>query len=100
MTGVITAVILGVVEGVAEFLPISSTGHLIIINQWLAFDPSFTTMFDIVIQLGAILAVVVYFWDRFWPFGKLPTQREEVLDIWKKTIIGVLPALVFGSLFG
>jgi undecaprenyl-diphosphatase len=100
MIEIIKAIVLGLVEGVTEFLPISSTGHLIILNQWLAFEPSFTKLFDVVIQLGAVLAVVVYFWDRFWPFGKLPTQREEVFDIWKKTIVGVLPALVLGALFG
>ncbi len=94
------AVVLGVVEGVTEFLPISSTGHLIIVNQWLAFDELFTKMFDVVIQLGAILAVVVYFRDRLWPFDKTPIRKEETLDIWKKTVVGVLPALVLGSLFG
>lgn len=94
------AVVLGVVEGVTEFLPISSTGHLIIVNQWLAFDELFTKMFDVVIQLGAILAVVVYFWDRLWPFDKTPIKREETLDIWKKAVVGVLPALVLGFLFG
>ena len=67
---IIKAVVLGVVEGVTEFLPISSTGHLILVNQWISFSGQFTTLFDIVIQLGAILAVVVYFWNRLWPFGK------------------------------
>ena len=66
----IKAAILGVVEGVTEFLPISSTGHLIIVNQWISFNADFTKLFDIVIQLGAILSVVVFFWNRLWPFGK------------------------------
>jgi undecaprenyl-diphosphatase len=63
------AVILGIVEGVTEFLPISSTGHLIILNRFLDFEGDFAKMFDIVIQLGAILSVVVYFRDRIFPFG-------------------------------
>jgi undecaprenyl-diphosphatase len=52
------AIILGVIEGITEFLPISSTGHLILVNNWLRFSPSFTVLFDVVIQLGAIMAVV------------------------------------------
>lgn len=96
----IKALILGIVEGVTEFLPISSTGHLIILNQWFAFDELFTRMFDIVIQLGAILAAVVYFWDRLWPLNKTPAKREEVFDVWKKSLLGVLPAIVLGALFG
>jgi undecaprenyl-diphosphatase len=94
------AVVLGLAEGVTEFLPISSTGHLIIINQWVVFEESFTKMFDVIIQSGAILAVVVLFWDRLWPWGQTPEKRREVLDIWKKTFVGVLPALLLGFLFG
>lgn len=85
----IKAVILGVVEGFTEFLPISSTGHLILVNQFITFDKQFTLLFDIVIQLGAILAVVVFFWKKIWP----PT------NIWLKAIIGVLPAIILGALF-
>lgn len=85
----IKAIILGVVEGFTEFLPISSTGHLILVNQFLSFDEKFTTLFDIVIQLGAILAVVIYFFKKLWNF-----------DIWVKAIIGVLPAIVLGAIFG
>ena len=95
----IKAIILGVVEGFTEFLPISSTGHLILVNQFVTFDKKFTTLFDIVIQLGAILAVVVYFWERLWPFTKDKDKNKEVLSIWYKAIIGVLPAIVFGALF-
>ncbi|MCX6722274.1 MAG: undecaprenyl-diphosphate phosphatase [Candidatus Staskawiczbacteria bacterium] len=82
------AVILGVVEGFTEFLPISSTGHLILVNQFISFNKNFTLLFDIVIQLGAILAVVVYFWKKLFNW-----------NIWFKTIIGVLPAIVVGALF-
>src|SRR3989338_2836875 len=87
---IIKSIILGVVEGLTEFLPVSSTGHLILLNQWISFTEPFTQMFDIVIQLGAILAVVVYFWKKFWPIS----------NIWLKIIIGVIPALILGGLFG
>jgi len=94
----IKAAILGVVEGITEFLPISSTGHLIIVNQWIAFDANFTKLFDIVIQLGAILSVVVFFWNRLWPFGKDKEKNKEVWSVWFKTIVGVLPAIVIGAI--
>jgi undecaprenyl-diphosphatase len=95
----IKAIILGVVEGFTEFLPISSTGHLILVNEFISFDKNYTNLFDIVIQLGAILAVVVYFWKRLWPFTKDRNKNQEILNIWYKTIIGVLPAIVLGALF-
>lgn len=90
----IKAVILGVIEGFTEFLPISSTGHLILVNQWISFDKDFTLLFDIFIQLGAILAVVVFFC--------LPAQSGKKLwqpQLWSKTIVGVLPAIILGALF-
>ena len=89
MASYLAAIILGIVEGFTEFLPISSTGHLILVNQFISFDKAFTTLFDIVIQLGAILAVVVFFWKKLWPFT----------DVWYKAIVGVLPAIVLGALF-
>jgi len=89
--------VLGVVEGVTEFLPISSTGHLIIINQWISFSQDFTKMFDVVIQLGAILAVVVYFWSKLWPFGRVGAEKYEIFSLWKKVIVGVVPAIVVGG---
>ncbi len=92
----IQAIILGIVEGFTEFLPISSTGHLILINQFLSFSKEFTVLFDIVIQLGAILAVLVYFRKKLWPFGK---NKTETLNIWYKTIIGVLPVIFLGAMF-
>ena len=90
----ISAIILGLVEGITEFLPVSSTGHLILFNEWFSFEPEFTKMFDIVIQLGAILAVVVVFAERFWPL------KGSNLELWKRVIVSVIPALVFGALFG
>jgi len=96
---IIKAVILGIVEGVTEFLPISSTGHLILVNQFIAFDKGFTILFDIVIQLGAILAVLVYFIKKLWPFTKDKTKNQETLNIWYKTIVAILPAIFFGLIF-
>jgi len=95
----IKAAILGIVEGVTEFLPISSTGHLILVNQFISFDKDFTVLFDIVIQLGAILAVLFYFRKKLWPFTADLAKNKETMGIWYKTVIGVLPAIVFGALF-
>ncbi len=86
----IKSIILGIVEGFTEFLPISSTGHLILVNQFISFNRKFTLLFDIVIQLGAILAVLFYFRKKLWPIS----------NIWYKAIVGVLPAIVIGGLFG
>lgn len=99
---IINAIILGIIEGITEFLPISSTGHLILANKFFSFPEPFQTTFDIVIQLGAILAVVFYFWKRLNPLQKDITsaKKNEILDLWKKTIVGVLPALLIGGLFG
>ncbi|CUX15702.1 Undecaprenyl-diphosphatase [Clostridium sp. C105KSO13] len=69
MNNLIKAVILGIVEGLTEFLPVSSTGHLIVVNEFVDFTGSFAKTFDIVIQLGAILSVIVYFWHKLFPFG-------------------------------
>jgi len=91
---VISSIVLGLVEGITEFLPVSSTGHLILFNEWFSFAPDFTKTFDIVIQFGAILAVVVVFAQRFWPL------KGSNLELWKRIVVSVLPALVFGALFG
>jgi undecaprenyl-diphosphatase len=102
MTDFINALILGVVEGVTEFLPISSTGHLILVNQWVSFpSKDFSNMFDVVIQLGAILAVVVYFWNRLWPFGAKKTleEKKSMWLLWAKVIVGILPLGLLGFLF-
>lgn len=96
---IIKAIILGIVEGFTEFLPISSTGHLILVNQFLSFDEDFTVLFDIVIQLGAILAVLVYFIKKLLPFTKDQIKNKEILNIWYKTIIGILPVILFGFIF-
>ena len=97
---IIKAIVLGLVEGVTEFLPISSTGHLILVNEWVRFGDSFTKMFDVVVQLGAILAVIVFFWNKLWPFGKTEPRGQEIFAVWKKIIVGVVPAIIIGGLFG
>jgi undecaprenyl-diphosphatase len=102
MNDIIKAIILGIVEGITEFLPISSTGHLILVNQFITFDEQFTKMFDIVIQLGAILSVVVYFRKRLLVFTKVNGSyfQSQTANLWKKAIIGVIPALVIGAIYG
>ncbi len=98
----LTAIILGTIEGITEFLPISSTGHLILFNQILSFPEPFMTSFDIIIQLGAIIAVVFYFHKRLNPFQKgiELSYKKQIFSIWQKAIIGVIPALILGYLFG
>lgn len=94
---IISAAVLGIVEGVTEFLPISSTGHLILFNMWFRFpSESFTKLFDIFIQSGAILAVIIYFRKRIFPVYKAqtPAERQDIRSLWLKAIIGFLPAIV------
>ncbi len=99
MNDYVSALILGIVEGITEFLPISSTGHLIIVNQFVGFSEQFANMFNIVIQLGAILSVVIYFRNRLIPFGRSNSiENTKVFDLWKKTLLGVIPALGLGFL--
>ena len=97
------SVLMGIVEGLTEFLPISSTGHLIIFDRFLNFaDEDFGRMYEVVIQLGAILAVVVYFHRKLIPAEALhdAVTRRRTFLIWLKSAVGVLPALVVGGLFG
>ncbi len=98
----IKAILLGIVEGFTEFLPISSTGHLIILNQFLFFEKEFEKTFDIFIQLGAILSVVFYFWHRLNPFekNKDQIQKQETFQLWIKTFIAVIPSVIVGIFFG
>lgn len=93
----ITSVILGIIEGLTEFLPVSSTGHLIIANKFFSFpDPDFANMFNIVIQFGAIMAVVFYFWNEIFPFTKDKEKNRRTLRLWGMIIIGFLPAAIIG----
>lgn len=97
------AVLWGVVEGVTEWLPISSTGHMILIDELVRLDvtPAFKEMFLVVIQLGAILAVVALYFEKLNPFsrGKLPKQRRETFSLWYKVILACIPAGIIGILF-
>lgn len=95
------AIIFGIVEGITEWLPISSTGHLILIQEFLKFsnqNQDFMDMFNVVIQLGAILAVMVIYFDRLNPFekGKSPRQVRLTWQLWLKVIIACLPAVIVG----
>jgi undecaprenyl-diphosphatase len=94
------AVVLGIVEGVTEFLPISSTGHLIIVEQLvkLSQDAAFVTAFEVVIQLGAVLAIVVLFWKVLWPWASPKETRPQTWRLWGRVIIGIIPAFIFGFL--
>lgn len=100
--------LLGIIEGMTEFLPVSSTGHLILAHQWLHLEPeSFQNAFDVIIQLGAIFSVVVLYWRRLFPFtkttqeGRIKTakDRRDTFRLWGKVIVGVIPAAVLGLLF-
>ena len=109
---IIKTIILGIVEGVTEWLPISSTGHLILVEEFLNLDKSeeFKEMFDVVIQLGAIMAVVVIFWKKLWPFGRKGNAhplnktpfgkmiKTDIFMMWFKVLVACLPAAVIGLL--
>lgn len=99
---ILKAIIYGIVEGITEWLPISSTGHLILLEQLLPLSNSedFMEMFDVVIQLGAILAVIVLFFHRLNPFSprKNRKQKRDTWSLWFKVIVAVLPSVVLGLL--
>ena len=108
MIEILKAILFGIVEGITEWLPISSTGHLILLNEFVTLDVSeeFWSMFEVVIQLGAILAVVVLFWDRIFPFyfGKKAREnggviRKDVFVLWFKIIAACVPAAIVGLAF-
>lgn len=110
---IIKVIILGIVEGITEWLPISSTGHMILVDEFLKLDvsPEFKEMFEVVIQLGAIMAVVVIFWNKLWPFGKSnnlhPLKKEgagayiktDIFKMWFKVLVACIPAAIIGILF-
>lgn len=122
MMDLIKSIIYGIIEGITEWLPVSSTGHLILAEQWLPFEKvseGFFDMFDVVIQLGAIMAVVILFWHKIWPFynkdhsvSKAQLVKSEkdftlfgkfALSIdafwmWVKIVVACLPAVVYGVL--
>lgn len=99
----IKAIVIGIVEGITEWLPISSTGHMILVDEFIKLDVSkaFMDMFLVVIQLGAILSVVVLNFDRLNPFSswKTRTEKNETIELWKKVIVACVPAGVIGLAF-
>lgn len=113
MLEILKAIIYGIVEGVTEWLPVSSTGHLILLKELMPFvglSEDFFKMFEVVIQLGAILAVVVLFWNKLWPFaftagaraknpGRISWLRMDIMTMWFKILVSCVPAAVIGVLF-
>ena len=109
----IKAALFGVVEGVAEWLPISSTGHMILLNEImpLRVSESFYGLFEVVIQLGAIMAVLMVYWNRIWPFGRANNPRPmartgalswvkwDKIELWFKILVACVPAAIVGVLF-
>ena len=97
------AIILGIVEGITEWLPISSTGHLILLNELIGepISADFSEMFNVVIQLGAILAVVYIYFHKLNPLAKDKDeiQKSDTIELWKKVIVACLPAAIIGFLF-
>ncbi|MBR4628060.1 MAG: undecaprenyl-diphosphate phosphatase [Ruminococcus sp.] len=110
MWEIFKSIILGIVEGITEWLPVSSTGHLILVEEFLKLDKSddFKEMFEVVIQLGAIMAVVVIFWSKLWPFGKKNNNaplssegfgtyvKKDIFVMWFKVLVACIPAIVVG----
>lgn len=112
MLDILKAILFGIVEGITEWLPISSTGHLILLEEFVKFDnvsENFFAMFEVVIQLGAILAVVVLFFKQIWPFckkgggyakhGLLAYVKMDIMQLWFKILVACIPAAVIGVLF-
>lgn len=113
MLEILKAILFGIVEGITEWLPISSTGHMILLDEFIKLDVSseFYSMFQVVIQLGAIMAVVVIFWNDFFPFGKRnnkqPMSQTGILSyvkmdkivLWLKILVACVPAAIVGLLF-
>ena len=96
---IIKAIILGIIEGLTEFLPISSTGHLIIANRYLEFTGAFSNLFSIVIQSGAILAVIIFFRKKIFPHDLSKNELMSFASLWSKVIVGIIPAGILGILF-
>ena len=113
---IIKTILFGIVEGITEWLPISSTGHMILLNEILPLKigdspKEFYSMFEVVIQLGAIMAVVILFWSQIWPFGKKNNNaplkengigawiKTDIFALWFHILVSAVPAAVIGILF-
>ena len=104
MLEIILSIFFGIVEGITEWLPISSTGHMILLNELVKLDVSkdFYDMFQVVIQLGAIMAVVVIFWKQIFPFKKEDNKIKvdnNIMSLWGKILVACVPAAIIGVLF-
>ena len=99
---ILKAILFGIVEGITEWLPVSSTGHLILLDEFIRLKVSaeFYEMFEVVIQLGAILAVIVLFFHKLWPFSakKSAAEKKDTWNLWFKVIVAVIPSAVLGLL--
>ena len=102
MIEILKAIVFGIVEGITEWLPVSSTGHLILLEEFIRLDVTaeFYEMFQVVIQLGAILAVLILFFHKLWPFSakKSLQEKQSTWQLWFKVIVAVLPSAVIGLL--
>lgn len=100
---ILKVIFLGIVEGITEWLPISSTGHMILVDEFIKLDvsPEFMEMFLVVIQLGAIFAVIFLYWGKIFPFqfNKKPIVRMDIITLWFKILVAVVPAAIIGILF-
>lgn len=101
---IIKTILFGIIEGITEWLPVSSTGHMIILQDLISLkvSPEFWKMFEVVIQLGAIMAVVILFWKRLWPLKKDDYGfhiKSGTIDLWLKIIIACIPAAIIGVVF-
>ena len=103
MMDALKVIILGIVQGITEWLPISSTGHLILVEDLIRLgeNDAFMNMFNVVIQFGSILAVIVIYFHKLNPFSNRKTEKQKMMTVqlWVKVIIGFLPAAVVGLLF-
>lgn len=103
MLEIFKAIILGIVQGITEWLPVSSTGHMILVDEFIKFNQSsiFVSTFLVVIQFGSILAVLTIFFKKLNPFdrSKSQTQKSETIDLWIKVLIAVIPSGILGLLF-
>jgi len=93
---ILQSIIMGIVEGITEFLPISSTGHMIIVGHFINFTGDFATLFEIVIQLGAILAIIVLYRDKLWDSLKNLTPGNSGFKLWSNIIVAFLPSAILG----
>lgn len=102
---ILKVIFLGIVEGITEWLPVSSTGHMLLVDEFIKMNTSeeFKEMFFYVIQLGAILAVVLIFWKKMWPFGlseeKKPTIKKDIFSMWFKVVVACIPGAAVTILF-